>query len=184
MTENSKVFGVRTRIGARILLSLSFPIAAALCATTGIADEVRLTNGDRLTGKITGVSDGKLSVDTTLAGKVAMPLANIVGMTTDKPVTVEFAAGGYATGALGPAAAGYPPSSLVVDPVGIYYDATRPSALEWMLGGNSFIAGAGDGSLTAWLRAPIGSPLAKREGRSSRSTSTSTQSPWQSKPFW
>ena len=35
--------------------------------------------------------------------------------------------------ALGPAAAGAPPSSLIVDPLGIYYDATRPSALEWML---------------------------------------------------
>ena len=33
---------------------------------------------------------------------------------------------------LGPAAS-HPPSSLVVDPVGIYYDATRPSALEAML---------------------------------------------------
>ena len=37
--------------------------------------------------------------------------------------------------ALGPAAEGYPPSSLVVDPVGIYYDATRPSALELLLEG-------------------------------------------------
>ncbi len=37
--------------------------------------------------------------------------------------------------ALGPAAEGYPPSSLVVDPVGIYYDATRASALELLLEG-------------------------------------------------
>ncbi|MDX1540240.1 MAG: hypothetical protein R3349_02440 [Geminicoccaceae bacterium] len=34
---------------------------------------------------------------------------------------------------LRPAAAGDPPMSLIVDPVGIYYDATRPSALENLL---------------------------------------------------
>ncbi|HEX6142172.1 MAG TPA: hypothetical protein VFZ01_05620, partial [Geminicoccaceae bacterium] len=34
---------------------------------------------------------------------------------------------------LGPAADGYAPMSLIVDPVGIYYDATRPSALENLL---------------------------------------------------
>jgi len=34
---------------------------------------------------------------------------------------------------LGPAADGYAPLSLIVDPVGIYYDATRPSALEDLL---------------------------------------------------
>ncbi len=34
---------------------------------------------------------------------------------------------------LGPASAGFATMSLIVDPVGIYYDATRPSALEDML---------------------------------------------------
>ncbi len=29
------------------------------------------------------------------------------------------------------------------------------TALEWMLGGNSWVAGAADGSITGWLRAPI-----------------------------
>ena len=38
---------------------------------------------------------------------------------------------------LGPAAGGYPPMSLIVDPVGIYYDATRPSLLEELLEQNS-----------------------------------------------
>ena len=31
------------------------------------------------------------------------------------------------------------------------------TALEWMLGGNSWVAGAADGSLTGWLNAPVGS---------------------------
>lgn len=34
---------------------------------------------------------------------------------------------------LGPAAQGFAPSSLIVDRVGVYYDATRPSTLERML---------------------------------------------------
>ena len=29
------------------------------------------------------------------------------------------------------------------------------TALEWMLGGNSFVAGSADGSITGWLRAPM-----------------------------
>ena len=35
--------------------------------------------------------------------------------------------------------------------------STRPiTALEWMLGGNSFVAAADDGAVSAWLRAPAG----------------------------
>lgn len=36
---------------------------------------------------------------------------------------------------LGPAATGCATMSLIVDPIGIYYDATRPSSLEQLLGG-------------------------------------------------
>ncbi len=36
---------------------------------------------------------------------------------------------------LGPPARGFAPLSLIVDPVGVYYDATRPSALERILEG-------------------------------------------------
>ena len=32
------------------------------------------------------------------------------------------------------------------------------TALEWVLGGKSWIAGAEDGSISAWFRAPAGAP--------------------------
>jgi phosphate transport system permease protein len=34
--------------------------------------------------------------------------------------------------------------------------ASAITALEWMLGGNSWVAGADDGSLSGWFRAPVG----------------------------
>ena len=58
---------------------------------------------------------------------------------------------------LGPAAAGHPPASLVVDPVGIYYDATRPSALEIMLE-----AGDGDDPGLDDAKAALAAVLAQR----------------------
>ena len=51
--------------------------------------------------------------------------------------------------ALGPAVGGGPPSSLVVDPVGIYYDATRPSALEQLLESAELPAAALDAAQAA-----------------------------------
>lgn len=49
------------------LLALS--ILACLSAAVN-ADEVQFTNGDRLSGKVLGLSDGKLSFDSKLAGKL------------------------------------------------------------------------------------------------------------------
>ncbi|MHC4478071.1 MAG: DUF481 domain-containing protein [Planctomycetota bacterium] len=41
------------------------------------ADEIHLKNGDRLTGKIENVTDGKLTFKSDLAGTITVPIANL-----------------------------------------------------------------------------------------------------------
>lgn len=65
-------------------------LAAALClASSGaLADEVRLANGDRISGTIKGKSGKKLLVATAHAGEVAVDWAQVVAVTTTRPVEI------------------------------------------------------------------------------------------------
>lgn len=91
-------FGVATRV---------FVTALFLCLAQGAAaDQLTLNNGDRLTGTVTGIKGGKLLMETATLGTVEVPVKNIVGLTTENVVTVEFSAGGYATGKLSSDGAG------------------------------------------------------------------------------
>ena len=75
-------------------------VVSALSCGIADADEVRLKNGDRLTGKVTAIEDGKLVVETDLFGTANIPVEAISALTTDKPVMIEFKKGGAATGRL------------------------------------------------------------------------------------
>jgi putative salt-induced outer membrane protein YdiY len=75
-------------------------VAATIFTTAAAADQARLVNGDRLTGKVTGVTGDAVLFDAGPVGAVKIPKANIAGLVTDANVTVEFADGGYATGRL------------------------------------------------------------------------------------
>jgi len=71
----------------RILIAL---VCLTLFAQSGQADELVLKNGDRLTGKIVHLVDGKLVFKSDVAGEVTVELSNIQTFSSDNPVTVNL----------------------------------------------------------------------------------------------
>ncbi|HZM33471.1 MAG TPA: DUF481 domain-containing protein [Burkholderiales bacterium] len=80
-------------------------LGALLClvAYSAVGDEVRLANGDRISGTIKGKSGGKLIVATAHAGEVAVDWGKVVSITTTRPMEVLLrGASGPARGTLQP----------------------------------------------------------------------------------
>jgi putative salt-induced outer membrane protein YdiY len=75
----------------RHLLPLMFA-AAALHAVPCAADEIRLKNGDRITGTVVTLSGGTLNVKTA-HGTLAIPWEEVTGLTVDEAILVETAPG-------------------------------------------------------------------------------------------
>lgn len=69
-------------------------LIAVVCLTlfvqSGYADEIVLKNGDRLTGKIVHLVDGKLVFKSDVAGEVTVELSNIQTFSSAEPVTVNL----------------------------------------------------------------------------------------------
>lgn len=69
-------------------------LVAAACLTlfvqSGYADEIVLKNGDRLTGKIVHLVDGKLVFKSDAAGEVTVELSNIQTFSSTEPITVNL----------------------------------------------------------------------------------------------
>jgi putative salt-induced outer membrane protein YdiY len=61
-----------------------------LFAQSGQADELVLKNGDRLSGKIVHLVDGKLLFKSQVAGDVTVELSNIETFSSDDPITVNL----------------------------------------------------------------------------------------------
>ncbi|MHC4752140.1 MAG: DUF481 domain-containing protein [Planctomycetota bacterium] len=61
-----------------------------LFAQSSYGDEVHLKNGDRLTGKIDHLVDGKLVFNSDAAGKVTVDLSNIQTLSSDAPIAVNL----------------------------------------------------------------------------------------------
>ncbi|MBW2490517.1 MAG: DUF481 domain-containing protein [Deltaproteobacteria bacterium] len=53
-----------------------------------IADEVRLKNGDKLTGQIVSMQENKLILETTYAGKITISWQEVAGIRTDGSVKI------------------------------------------------------------------------------------------------
>lgn len=83
----------------RTWVGITFVFSAMICGLAK-ADEVRLRNGDRVSGKITAIESGKLVFQTASFGLVKIPVNEITGLSSDSVVTIEFKDGGYATGRL------------------------------------------------------------------------------------
>jgi putative salt-induced outer membrane protein YdiY len=62
--------------------------ALAAAATSALADEVVLRNGDRLSGTVLHLADGKLSLRTPYAEKLELDWRDVAAVSTDAPVTV------------------------------------------------------------------------------------------------
>jgi len=78
-----------------------------LLAAVGAADdEVKLKNGDRLTGKITSLAGGKLVLETTHSGPIKIDWAQVVSIKTDNPIKVKLATKEILEGKISPGAEG------------------------------------------------------------------------------
>ncbi len=60
------------------------------CASSLLADEVYLVNGDRISGKITALADNKLTMESDLAGKVTIDLNNVTTFKTNTPIEIKL----------------------------------------------------------------------------------------------
>lgn len=69
------------------IAGLTAALAIAAVAPAG-ADEVRLANGDRLTGTAVRLAEGKLALATAYAGEIAIDWSQVVALATDEPVRV------------------------------------------------------------------------------------------------
>ena len=58
-------------------------------ATAARGDEILFLNGDRLTGTIVSAADGKLTIQSAVAGTVTVDLAAVKTFSTDKPVELH-----------------------------------------------------------------------------------------------
>jgi len=54
------------------------------------ADQILLNNGDRLTGKIEQLVDGKLVFQSDLAGKVTVDVSNVETLSSDEPIRIHL----------------------------------------------------------------------------------------------
>jgi len=59
-----------------------------LMARTVSADELVFQNGDKLTGTVVGLADGKLTFNSAVAGAVTVAVAQIRSLSTDHPVRI------------------------------------------------------------------------------------------------
>ena len=67
------------------LLAVTMIFTSIVCA-----DEIRFKNGNRLTGKILHLTDGKMLLKTDIAGDITIDLANIQTLSSDEPVTITL----------------------------------------------------------------------------------------------
>lgn len=84
-----------------------------------VADEVRLRNGDRLTGEVVNMEGGILKLRTPYGGDLKLDWSQVEGLTTDHPLVIQLQeSGGPAEGenritVTGVGTPGFPPTSSV-----------------------------------------------------------------------
>lgn len=72
----------------RLPLRLSLSIAALCAAGSAGADEIRLANGDRITGRIVSKAGNDLVIDTDYAGRLTLRWDQVAALRTDDALTV------------------------------------------------------------------------------------------------
>ena len=76
-------------------------LLAMLVTNAASADTVHTVDGSTLQGKITGVANSTLQIETAFAGPLSIPLERVAGIRTDEPCHVSLASGNVLIGALG-----------------------------------------------------------------------------------
>jgi putative salt-induced outer membrane protein YdiY len=70
----------------RIVLTFALIAGSSVIAR---ADEVLFKNGDRITGKVLSVAEGKMTLDSKLAGTIKVDMADVKTFSTDAPIAVR-----------------------------------------------------------------------------------------------
>ncbi len=70
-----------------------FAMVGCLAFTAVQGDEVLFKSGDRLTGTVKAVSDGKMTFESKVAGKLTLNMADIKTFSTDAPIEIKLADG-------------------------------------------------------------------------------------------
>src|SRR6476660_3390292 len=70
-------------------------LGATVCAR---ADEVILSNGDKLTGKVGTIAGGKMKFISPALGEITIDMAQIKNFTTDEPAKVQIKNNGTVQG--------------------------------------------------------------------------------------
>jgi putative salt-induced outer membrane protein YdiY len=81
---------------ALALLTLMFLFS--ILASAAMADVVTMKNGDRITGKVVGMTGGKLTIETSYAGKLTIAWDQVAGLITEAPIKVKLVDGSQAAG--------------------------------------------------------------------------------------
>ena len=86
--EDDPLFSAKGRLGnvcfIGVLVTLFF------CVQPAWADQIRLQNGDRLTGTVISAKEGKLTFATDYAGNLVIDMTAIESIDTDSSVTLRF----------------------------------------------------------------------------------------------
>ena len=72
---------------------LGLSLCLVLCVQSVQADEVIFKNGDRLTGKIEHLTDGKLVFNSKVAGTVTVDISEVQTLSSDVPINVHLTDG-------------------------------------------------------------------------------------------
>lgn len=73
-----------------------------LLAAGAAADEVHLKNGNRLSGTIIGLSEGKLMLETDFAGRLSIDWSRVERIESESPIEVVLADGTRVKGTAAP----------------------------------------------------------------------------------
>ena len=76
----------------RKIMFVAAVVLASWCAASR-ADEVVFRNGDRLTGKIVKMTDGKLTIESALVGTVTVNFTDVATFSTDDPIPLHLTDG-------------------------------------------------------------------------------------------
>jgi hypothetical protein len=67
---------------------VTIALCCVLCGLSLLADQVTLSNGDRVTGKVIKKQDDSLTIKSDLLGEVTVKWKDVASVTTDQPLTV------------------------------------------------------------------------------------------------
>ncbi len=84
----------------RTFIAMTALVGMLACSSLSLGDEVLLTDGSRLAGKVVKMTGAGLVFDTSFAGQLTINTENITGLRTEEPMTVALTTGDRASGKL------------------------------------------------------------------------------------